>query len=555
MKRSPRTVWVPLLGALLAGGAQGCSSGSSGSSGQPAGPPPVPQFVDVAPIVGLDFVGSVGPLFPELTALDHQLMQRNMGNGAAVGDYDEDGDLDIYLLARLGYSNRLYRNMLDLGIKAFEDVTDLTPAVADLGHSRVAFFADLDDDGDLDLLLINDDNGTPGVPPSKILRNDGAGTFTDATAASGFRPVGYLRAGAALADYDLDGLLDIYVTNWGYSGSSGTDFPGSNQLYRNLGGLRFEDATASANPDALAKNSFSAIFKDFDGDLYPDLYVAVDGDSDEFYRNRAGFFEVATEDVGTTHNGNDMGIACADFDDDGDLDLYTTNIHDPSGVLGRWPFTNGFYVNQMDASGALAFVDESVGRGVEDTYWGWGVEFVDVENDGDLDIVAVTGFDDWIELSFLPSPLYRAPSVLFVNDGTGQFTRLLGTDLDEPDDSRALIAFDYDRDGDQDLLITNLGQPVRLLENVSDNPGHWLTVALHPDSQAIGATVFATIRGKTMRRDVIAGRSYLAGTPSEVHFGLGGAVEVNLLRVRWADGVEQVFGHVLADQLLELHAP
>ena len=552
MKRSPRTVWVPLLGASLAGGAQGCS-GSSGSSG--VGPPPVPQFVDVAPLMGLDFVGSVGPLFPELTALDHQLMQRNMGNGAAVGDYDEDGDLDVYLLAQLGYSNRLYQNTLDLGIKGFADVTDLTPAVADLGHSRVAFFADLDNDGDLDLLLINDDNGTPSVSPSKILRNDGAGTFTDATAGSGFRPVGYLRAGAALADYDRDGLLDIYVTNWGYSTSGGTDFPGSNRLFRNLGDLRFEDVTASANPQALTKSSFSAIFKDFDGDLYPDLYVAVDGDSDEFYRNRAGFLEVATGVVGTTHDGNDMGIACADFDDDGDLDVYTTNIHDPSGVLGRFPGMNAFYVNQMDATGSVEFVDEAVERGVEDTYWGWGVEFLDVENDGDLDIVAVTGFDDWIENSFLPNPLYQTPGVLFVNDGTGRFTRLIGTDLDQPDDSRALIAFDYDRDGDQDILITNLEQPVRLLENVSDNAGHWLTVALHPDSKAIGATVFATVGGKTMRRDVIAGRSYLAGTPSEVHFGLGRAVEVSLLGVSWADGVEQVFGHVKADQLLELHAP
>jgi hypothetical protein len=548
MKGLSWAIGTPTLGALLVGG---CSGSSSSAVGLPSSP----QFVDVAPSVGLDFSGSVGPLFPELTVLDHQLMQRNMGNGAAVGDYDDDGDLDVYLLAQVGLENRLYRNTLDLGTKGFEDVTSLTPAVADLGFSRVAFFADLDDDGDLDLLLINDDNGTPEVSPSKILRNDGAGTFTDATPGSGFRPVGYLRAGAALADSDLDGLLDVYVTNWGFGTSGGTDFPGSNRLYRNIGAFRFEDITASVHPDAPTTNSFSAIFKDFDGDLVPDLFVAVDGESDEFFWNRAGLLQEATEDVGANHIGNDMGIACADFDDDGDLDMYTTNIHDPSGVLGRFPFTNAFYVNQLDATGAVEFRDEAVDRGVEDTYWGWGVEFVDVENDRDLDIVAVTGFDDWIESSHLPNPLFQTPSVLFVNDGTGQFTRFLGTDLDNPDDSRALIAFDYDRDGDQDLLIANLEQPVRLLENVSENPGHWLDVALRPDSKAIGAIVFATIGGQTLRRDVIAGRSYLAGTPSEVHFGLGDAVEVGLLRVVWADGVEQTFRDVPADQLIELRAP
>src|SRR5262245_29350076 len=131
MKRA----WVPLLGALV-GGAQGCSG--SGSSGQSVGPPPSPQFVDVAPVVGLDFVGSVGPVFAELTVLDHQLMQRNMGSGAAVGDDDDDGDLDVYLLAQIGYANRLFENTLDRGIKGFEDVTNLTPVVADLGFSRVA---------------------------------------------------------------------------------------------------------------------------------------------------------------------------------------------------------------------------------------------------------------------------------------------------------------------------------------------------------------------------------------------------------------------------------
>ncbi len=512
-----------------------------------------PAFVDVAPAAGLVFAGDYGPAFAELTVPTHAIWQRNMGNGAAVGDYDGDGDLDVYLLGQLGHANRLFRNDLDTGSKTFTDVT--AGALGDLGLSRLAHFADLDGDGDLDLLVINDDAGTPDYPPSKVLRNDGGGAFTDVTAGSGFRPVGYLRAGCALADYDRDGLLDVYVTVWTAGGPSGNPvFPGSNRLYRNLGGLTFADVTEAAGLGTLDRNSFSAIFTDFDGDRFADLYVAVDTTSDEFYFNLAGLFQPATAAVGTDHTGNDMGVAAADFDDDGDLDLYTTNITDPDPPpnFGTTQF-NVLYVNQQETLGTPFFVDEAQERGVEDTYWGWGVKFVDVEDDGDLDLVAVSGFDEYVLATHgASSDVYQTPTVLLVNDGNGEFARATGTGLDDPDDSRALVAFDYDRDGDRDLLVTNVDQPARLYENVSTGAGHRLDVALAPDALAIGARVYATAGGVTRRRDVVAGRSYLAGTPSEVHFGLGDAAVVDELRVVWADGQQQVLRGVAAGQLLRL---
>lgn len=510
-----------------------------------------PLFLDVTTASNISFVGDYGTLLGGLTNSLEILTQRNMGNGAAVGDYDNDGDLDIYLLGQLGLPNKLLRNDLDLGLKSFTDVT-AAAGVNDLGLSRVAHFVDLDNDGLLDLLLLNDDDGSGAVPPSKIFRNNGDGSFTDVTAGSNFDPVGFLKCGAALADYDQDGLLDIYVTTWTRSAR----FPGTNQLYRNLGGFVFEDVTLSVGLAPLAINSFGTIFTDFTNNGFPDMYLVEDTFSDFFYQNNAGTFVDETLSVGATHTGNDMGITCADFDDDGDLDLYLSNITDPSGSFGTTQF-NVLYVNQFNTSGQTQFIDEAVTRGVEDTAWGWGVEFTDVENDGDLDLVVVNGFDEYIAVLVGPtSPIYQTPSVMFINDGTGQFSPLSGVGLDDPMDSRALIAFDYDRDGDEDFLVTNVAQPARLFENISTAPGHWLDVALvqgpGANRNAIGATVRATIGAVVKRRDVICGDSYLAGTPAEVHFGLGNTATIDQLSIQWTDGTISTFQNVAADRFLRI---
>jgi hypothetical protein len=502
-----------------------------------------PLYSDVTDTSQLSFTGTSTEVFSSIPNPTLEIMQRNMGSGAAVGDYDGDGDLDVYMLGALGYSNKLFRN--DYPTKTFTDVT--AAPLNDTGFSRVAHFVDLDNDGDEDLVLLNDDDGST-TPRSKLFRNE-AGVFTDVSSGSGFRPVGHLHCGMAIADYDLDGLLDIYITVW----SNGL-LEGQNRLYRNLGNFSFQEVTSAAGLGSVNVFSFGAIFTDLGGDHYPDLLVATDGSSDIFYDNVGGAFTDATLASGATHFGNDMGVAAADYDDDGDLDIYQTNITDPDLLFGTTQF-NVFYENQFDSLGSVVFVDEAANLGVEDTYWGWGTEFVDVEQDGDLDIVAVTGYDEFVlSVGGMSSPVYQTPSVFFVNGG-GSYSRQLSAGLDDPDDSRALIAFDYDRDGDQDLLITNLNQPARLLENVSTSPGHWLNVELEPDAMAIGASVHATTGSQTRRRDVIAGRSYLAGHPSEAHFGLGTATTVDTLTVVWADGRETTVTNVAADQMITITAP
>jgi len=512
-------------------------------------------FQDVAAARGLVFTaGAAAQAFAQVTDPHWARMQRIMGTGAAVGDVDGDGDLDVYLLGHLGEPNRLFRNDHGEG-GGFTDVTP--PPLADPGLSRVAQLADLDGDGDPDLVLLNDhDDASPPVSRARLFRNDGGGAWTDVTAASGFAPVGYLRTGLAVVDYDGDGRLDLYVSNWSATAGGPPVYPGAIALYRNLGGLQFADVTAAAGLGALAVNGYTPLFADLDDDGDPDLHQAVDFGPDLLFRNDGGAFVDVTASAGVGHTGNDMGVACADVDDDGDLDLYLTNITDPLDAFGLPSQGNVYWESRLAQTGTLTFDDRAAALGIADTAWGWGTAFADLDRDGDLDLVAVTGFEEAVQLMLpLSLPLSQTPAYLFENDGAGGFARVTGSGLDAADDARGLVAFDYDRDGDLDLLVTNHARPVRLYENQGGGAGHWLTVRLGPDALAVGAAVRATVGARTQRRDVVAGGSYLAGTPAEVHFGLGAAAQVDELRVRWRNGAETVLEDVAADQVLSLTAP
>lgn len=476
------------------------------------------------------------------------VMQANMGNGAGVTDFDHDGDFDVYLLNQLGLPNHFFRNDVVDGARRFTDITAMV-GLGDTGLGRASLFADLDNDGWQDVILINDDDPTAAYPPSKVFRSVG-GRFVDVTADSGIPALGFIKGGACLGDYDADGLLDLYVGVWLFQGARPTPlFSGNNHLFHNLGGMLFEDVTATSGVGVFGHDTYSCVFADFDNDGDADLYVAVDHASDLYLRNEGGTFVNDTVAVGATHTGNDMGLGVADFDDDGDLDVYSTNITDLQGGFGTTDF-NTLLVNQLTESGQLRFVDQAEARAVQNTYWGWGTEFVDVDNDSDLDLYAVNGFDQFVA-SGSPS-LVDTPEVMFVNDGTGHFAAAIGCGADFVGDARAAIAFDYDLDGDQDLLVTNVNEATVLLENRSPDQGHWLDVRLVGscgfNADAVGGRVYVTVGERTQMREVIAGGSYLSGRSLEQHFGLGEASSIDELRIVWPNRTEASFTDVAANQ-------
>ena len=508
--------------------------------------------VNVAAAVGLNVRGAYGTTVAPGPM--GAMMQRNMGQGAAVGDYDSDGDLDVYLVTANGHPNRLFRNELrPSGTARFTDVTEAA-GVGDTGLGRLAHFADLDGDRRLDILLLNDRHPDGRLSPSRLYRNAGDGTFVDATEGSGFDPVGFIVGGASLADPDADGDLDVYVAYWTQElgGDPGLRevrgiYDAENRFYRNDGDFRFTEIAREAGLSGIRRDTFSSVFLDFDGDRDLDLFVAVDHLADLYYEQISPLrWEDRSVAVGATHTGNDMGVAAADLGSDGSVDLFATNITDPKGEFGT---SQGNVLSAVERGqdGTLRFVDRAAAMGVTDTAWGWGTSFLDVDLDADLDLFVAQGMDEFVSAT---SPAVRdATSALFLGDGE-TFTRATDSGCDVGGDQRAALAFDYDRDGDQDVLMTQVAFSTVLLENRTP-AGRSITVDLGDGgAAAAGARVAVRTGERVVTQFVLAGGSYLAGPPLEAVFGLGTAPAADEVRVTWADGRETVVRDVAAGSVI-----
>jgi enediyne biosynthesis protein E4 len=514
---------------------------------------------NVAAERGLTFRGAYGPT-PFAVNPMAVMMLRNMGNGAAVADVFDDGNLSVLLLGQIGHPNRLFRSEPGPdGVTRFVDITE-EAGLANSGGSRVAAFADLDADGELDLVVLNDWDGDTAGSPSRIYRNGGDRTFEDVTEGSGFAPVGWLVGGLSLADYNRDGLLDLFVTYW--TMELGGDpsraeivkgqFSGHNRLYENLGGFRFRDVTRESGLGVLSADSFSSVFADLTGNGWPDIYVAIDHRADILYENEGGTFRRVSRELGIGHVGNDMGIAVTDLESNGLLDLYATNISDPTGQFGNSQ-GNTFLIARPGPDGRPIYTDLASSLGVDDTGWGWGAAFVDLDLDGLLDLYAVQGMQEFIADQ---SPELRAESArLFLNRGNLSFEAATGNGCDIEGDQRTVVPLDYNRDGAPDLLITQVAYSTVLLENQTSGR-HWLTIDLsRAGAQAAGARVKVSAGDEVTTQVALYGGSYLAGMPLELYFGLGALDRADDVVVTWADGTTTSLGPVPGDQVLRVTPP
>ena len=516
-------------------------------------------FEDTALARGLTFVHRSGHearhLLPEI-----------MGGGAALFDMDGDGYLDVLLVqsGRIAApsgtpaGHRLYRNR---GNGTFEDVSDGSGMAAVSGYGMGAATGDYDNDGDVDVYLT-------GLGANVLLRNDGRGHFVDVTKTAGVAGSGWSTS-ATFVDVDADGRLDLFVTRYldwrpeterecyslaglvDYCSPKNYDAPTTSLLFRNNGDATFSDIARAAGLGTAVGNGLGVIADDVNGDGRVDLFVANDGTPNHLWMNlgNARFAEtalmsgVALDQDGAPKAG--MGVHAADLDDDGDNDLIVVNLDTESDSLFR---------NER-----RFFVDDTANVGLRvpsRRFTRFGVALLDFDNDGRIDLYEASGRVGLQAETFGADP-YAEPNLLFRGVAGGRFEEVRprgGTTQPLVATSRAAAFGDLDNDGGVDILVANRDAAPYLLRNVAPTRGHWLLLRVVDGSgrDAIGATLSIAAGGRTLRRDVRTGYSYLAANDPRVHVGLGDIRKVESVTVRWIDGVRERFGPFDADQIAEV---
>lgn len=529
-------------------------------------PPINANFKDVAVEAGLTAVNVSGAEAKKKYILE------TTGTGVAIFDFDNDGLMDVFLVnaTTLDGTNKaishLYRN---LGKLKFEDVTEKAGLLR-TGWGQGVCVGDYDNDGYSDLFVTY-------FGHSILYHNEGNGTFKDVTEQAGLQSAAVRwDTGCSFMDYDLDGKLDLVISGYVDFDMAKVPEPGSggycqwkgmpvmcgprglpaarNHLYHNEGGGKFRDVSESSGIGRpTGCYGFTAAVSDFDNDGYPDIYVACDSTPSLLYHNQKnGTFEemgvaagVALNEDGQEQAG--MGVAIADYDEDGSMDIAKTNFSDDVPNL---------YHNNGDGT----FTDDVhlSGLGAHTLYLGWGIQFIDVDHDGRKDLLLINGHVyPEVDAAGLPAK-YHQPRLLYWNVGGGKFKDISdesGPGIRESWSSRGAAAGDLDNDGSLEVVISNLGARPSLLKNYGPTKS-WLLVrciGVKCNRDAIGTRAYVYSGGRRLSGEVQSGTSFLSQNDPRLHFGLGSETRYDRIDVQWPGGDREMFPGGRANRIVVLN--
>lgn len=518
-------------------------------------PPIAVDFRDIAEEAGLK-----GPSISGSEDRKQYILEAT-GNGVAILDFDNDGLMDVFVASATTLdpsgeasraTSRLYRN---LGQLRFQDVT-VGAGLDRVGWAQGVCAGDYDNDGYRDLFVTH-------YGRSVLYRNGGDGTFRDVTGEAG---LGSVRVrwdtGCTFVDYDLDGRLDLAVTSYLEFDRASVPVPGTsgycqwkgipvmcgprglpfsrNRLFRNLGNGQFADVSEATGVGSDSScYAFTVVATDVNDDGYPDLYIACDSTPSLLYVNRAdGTFEesgllsgVALNADGQEQGG--MGVAVADYDDDGHVDIAKTNFSDDVPNLYR-NNGDGTFDDRVFQSGLGGYMQ----------HVGWGIHFLDVDHDGRKDLLMVNGHV-YPEAERLSGQQYRQPRLLYWNVG-GRFKDIsadAGPGIREAWSSRGSAAADLDNDGSLEIVVSNMGSRPSLLKNVGSRK-NWLLVrcvGTRANRDAIGARVIVQAGDRRLVDEIQGGASFISQNDSRLHFGLGERAHYEAIDVRWPGGGRERF--------------
>ncbi len=528
------------------------------------------NFIDITARSRINFTG-------QASHTTKKYLLETMGSGVALFDYDNDGLLDVFFVngAPLAdptpkgtipqktdpkYWNRLFHQKKD---GTFEDVTEKA-GLKGIGYGMGVAAADYDNDGYEDLYVT-------AYGGNRLYHNNGNGTFTDVTEASGTGGSGWSTS-AAWVDLDNDGLLDLVVLRYlqwnfedvwcgehreGYRSYCHPDiFPAiTPMVYHNDGNGHFTDVTAKVGLDKPSKGLGIGI-ADFDRDGKVDLVMANDSMLEFLYRNKGdGTFEevglpaeIAVDGNGRTYAG--MGVDFQDYDNDGLPDLVITNLANQMYAI---------YRNNGDSTFSYDSYLSGIG-GMTLLHSGWGIHFLDYDNDGRKDLLVAQGHDlDTIELNY-PQLHYKEPMLLAYNTGKGfvDVSKQSGEIFHQAWAARGMATGDIDNDGRIDAVVTTNDGAAYLLHNETTTTNHWLTLSLvghRSNRDGIGAEIKLTTSAGSQYITVSTAGSYLSSSDKRAHFGLGSETAAKSIQIHWPSGIVQTLENVRADQILKVDEP